>query len=263
MKTIVILHRLLALFLCFLISPLPGLCQQAQQAGDLSNLNPAATRNGNDAHIKDVVLWNDLLKTDHNGRVRVALKDGSSLSLGSDSELKVVQHDAASQQTTLQILLGRVRAQVVRLTTPNSKFEVNTPHATLGVIGTDFFVEVTNAVTRVIVYSGIVRVTRLQTASNTAPGQSESVTVTAGNMVEVTAAGIGALQTAPTTLIQISISNTLVAGTGSAAATAAVAGSHLLRNVLIGVGVAAAGAVVGVVVANKKSSGSGPSIPAQ
>jgi hypothetical protein len=267
MKPIVVLRRALALVLCFLMSPLPGVCQQAQQAGDLSNLNPAATRNGAEAHLKDAILWNDILRTDHNGRVRVALKDGSSLSLGSDSELKVVQHDAASQQTTLQILLGRVRAQVVRLTTPNSKFEVNTPHATLGVIGTDFHVEVTDTQTNVIVYSGIVRVTRLQTSSgdnsNVAPGQSQSVTLTAGQMVSVTSAGIGVVSVAPNVLIQGSISNTLVNGPGSAASSAVVTATHTLRNVLIVAGVAAAGAVATVVATRKPPSGKGPSIPAQ
>jgi ferric-dicitrate binding protein FerR (iron transport regulator) len=258
------MRRAIALFLCFLMSPLPALCQQPQQAGDLAGVNPAATRNGTDAHVKDTVFWNDRLKTDRNGRVRVALKDGSALSLGSESELQVIQHDAASQQTTLQILLGRIRAQVVKLTTPTSKFEVNTPHATLGVIGTDFHVSVTNDSTTVIVYSGIVRVTPLHpSASNPAPGQAETVTVTAGHMVQVTASGIGPLEITPTSLIQASVTNTFVAGTGSAATTAAVAGSHVLRNVLIGLGVAAAGAVAGVVVAKKTSSGKGPSIPAQ
>lgn len=269
MKFATVLRRGLALVLCFLMSPLPALCQQAtaQQAGDLSNLDPAATRNGTAAKLKDAVLWNDLLKTDHNGRVRVALRDGSSLSLGSDSELKVVQHDAASQQTTLQMLIGRVRAQVVKLTTPNSKFEVNTPHATLGVIGTDFHVEVTDTQTNVIVYSGLVRVTKLQISTgnntNTTPGQSQSVTLSAGQTVSVTAAGIGVVGVAPSALMQSSITSTLVKGAAAkGATTAAVAGSHVLRNVLIALGAAAAGAVAGVVVA-KKTSGNNPSIPAQ
>ena len=166
------------------------------------------------------------------------------------------------------MLLGRVRAQVVKLTTPNSKFEVNTPHATLGVIGTDFHVEVTGTQTNVIVYSGIVKVTKLRpsTESNTnpAPGQPETVTLTAGQTVTVTAAGIGVVTVAPNALIQISITNTLVKGAAvKGATTAAVAGSHVLRNVLIGLGVAgAAGAVAGIVAA-KKGSGSGPSIPSQ
>ncbi len=263
MTVTLILQRCLALLLCFAISPLPALCQQTQEAGNLSNLDTVATRNGTTAHQKDVVFWNDMLKTDHSGRARVALRDGSSLSLGSDSELKVIQHDAVSQQTTLQILLGRFRAQVVKLTSPGSKFEVNTPHATLGVIGTDFYVEVTNDATTVIVYSGIVRVTPLQQA-NTAPGQSQTVTVTAGNMVRITASGVGSLQVTPTSLIQDTITDTLVKSVAAKGATAAaVGGSHLLRNVLIGLGVAGAGAVIGVVVTKKSSSGSGPSIPAQ
>src|SRR6266852_9147931 len=120
------LERSVALLLCFLLSPLPLLCQQtaAQQAGDLSALVPAATRNGTTANLRDSVFWNDTLKTDKSGRARVALRDGSNLSLGSESELRVVQHDPVSQQTTLQMLFGRVRAQVVKITQPGGKFEV-------------------------------------------------------------------------------------------------------------------------------------------
>jgi hypothetical protein len=44
--------------------------------------------------------WNDLLQTEHTGRVRAGLKDGSILSVGSDSELRIVQHDSAAQQTS-------------------------------------------------------------------------------------------------------------------------------------------------------------------
>src|SRR5690349_14408869 len=113
----------IALLLCFLLSPLPLLCQQSapQQAGDLSALVPAASRNGATANLRDSVFWNDTLKTDKSGRLRVALRDGSNLSLGSDSELKVVQHDPVSQQTTLQMLFGRIRSQVVKITQPGGK----------------------------------------------------------------------------------------------------------------------------------------------
>ena len=58
--------------------------------------------------------WNDLLKTEQKGRLRAGLTDGSILSLGSNSELRVVQHDAASQQTSLEMNLGKVRSKVVQ-----------------------------------------------------------------------------------------------------------------------------------------------------
>ena len=41
-----------------------------------------------------------------------SLTDGSILSVGSDSELRVVQHDATSQQTSLELDYGKVRNPV-------------------------------------------------------------------------------------------------------------------------------------------------------
>jgi hypothetical protein len=253
------LHRSLATLLVFLLSPAPLLCQQAAaQAGDVSNLDPAATRNGATTRLKDLVYWNDHLKTDTKGRLRVGLRDGSSLSLGSDSELVVVQHDPTSQQTSLQLLLGRIRERVVKLTQPNSKFETNTPHASLGVIGTDFYVEVTPNTTTVIVYSGIVRVTPLNIAA-AVPG-SQSVDVGAGQSVTVTSNGIlGTVTAVSQAVIQTSIANTVV--TGATAKAAVVGGSHLLRNLLIGLGAAGAGVGIGMAVSNSGNKSSGPSIP--
>ena len=256
------IQRSLAALLVLLISPAPLLCQQAtnQQAGDVANIDPAATRNGANTRLKDLVYWNDHLKTDTRGRLRVALRDGSSLSLGSDSELVVVQHDPTSQQTSLQLLLGRIREKVVKLTQPNSKFETNTPHASLGVIGTDFYVEVTPNATKVIVYSGIVRVTPLNVAAAAAGGGAQSVNVGAGQSVTVTSNGIlGTVETVSQAVIQTSIANTVV--TGATTKGAVIGGSHLLRNLLIGLGAAGAGVGIGVAVNNSGNKSSGPSIP--
>src|SRR5262249_53316093 len=254
------LHRSLASLLVFLLSPAPLLCQQAaaQQAGDVSNLDPAATRNGATTPLKDLVYWNDHLKTDNRGRLRVGLAVGSRLRFGADRELSLVQHDPTLQQTSLQLLLGRIRERVVKLTQPNSKFETNTPHASLGVIGTDFYVEVTPNATKVIVYSGIVRVTPLNVAAATAGTQS--VDVGAGQSVTVTSNGILGTVTAVTqAVIQTSIANTFV--TGATAKAAVVGGSHLLRNLLIGLGAAGAGVGIGMAVNNSGNKSSGPSIP--
>ncbi|MGH9532237.1 MAG: FecR domain-containing protein, partial [Terriglobales bacterium] len=49
---------------------------------------------------------------------------------------------------------GRLRNRVVKLTKPGAKYEVKTPHAVIGVIGTDFYVFVDELRTVVIVYSG-------------------------------------------------------------------------------------------------------------
>ncbi|MGH9556447.1 MAG: FecR family protein [Terriglobales bacterium] len=139
-----------------MISPLPALCAppQGQKAGEVGALRPEATRNEQVLKVKDEVQWNDFLKTLQTGRLRAQLLDGSLLSMGSNSQMRVLQHDAASQQTELELSYGRLRNRVVKLTKPGAKYEVKTPHAVIGVIGTDFYVFVDEFRTVVIVYSG-------------------------------------------------------------------------------------------------------------
>lgn len=177
-----------------MLSPLPALCAPpagGQRAGQINALIPAATRNEKSTKVKDELDWNDLLKTAASGRVRAGLDDGSILSVGSNSELRVVQHDAASQQTSLEMNAGRLRSKVVKITQPNGKFEVRTPNAVIGVIGTDFFVGYEGNKTTVICYTGLVSVTpfggaQANNSSSNATNATNAVTVAAGQMVEVT-----------------------------------------------------------------------------
>ncbi|HEV2022973.1 MAG TPA: FecR family protein, partial [Terriglobales bacterium] len=188
------IRKLLCLLLCLALSPLPAWCapQAAtpaeQRAGEIGALRPAATRNDVVAQVKDDLHWNDLLKTDASGRLRANLADGSLLSLGSTSQLRVAQHDAATQQTSLELNYGRLRSRVVKLTQPGAKFEVTTPHAVCGVIGTDFYIFVDADRTLVIVYSGRVVVKRLQRNQQN-PNQVTAVEpgtpVDPGQMLEV------------------------------------------------------------------------------
>jgi FecR protein len=185
------LKRLIAGVLCLLLSPLPAVCAPpagGQHAGQINALIPAATKNEQPTKAKDELDWNDLLKTAASGRVRAGLDDGSILSVGSNSELRVLQHDAASQQTSLEMSAGRLRSKVVKITQPNGKFEVHTPNAVIGVIGTDFYVEYSGNKTTVICYTGVVTVTPLggAHANNSSSNASNAVTLTAGQMVEIT-----------------------------------------------------------------------------
>lgn len=186
------LRRFIAIFLACVTAAMPALSQpqgEAQRAGQITALIPAATRNAQTAKPNDELHWNDLLKTEHSGRVRVGLTDGSILSLGSDSELRVVQHDSATQQSSLEINYGKVRSQVQKITQPGGKFEVKTPNAVIGVIGTDFLTEYEANKTTVICYEGQVSVTPVgnaQVQNNTGQAGSNSVTLSAGQMVEIT-----------------------------------------------------------------------------
>ena len=182
--------RVIAAILCILLANLPAVCAPpaGQHAGQVNALIPAATKNDQATKVKDDLAWNDLLRTATSGRVRAGLDDGSILSVGSNSELRVLQHDAASQQTSLEMNAGRLRSKVVKITQPNGKFEVHTPNAVIGVIGTDFYVEYGSNKTTVICYTGTVTVTPLggAHASSNPSNAGNTVTLTAGQMVEVT-----------------------------------------------------------------------------
>jgi hypothetical protein len=156
-----------------------------RKAGEVGALRPEATRNEQVLNVKDEVQWNDLLRTLQTGRLRARLLDGSLLSMGSNSHLRVLQHDATSQQTELELSYGRLRSRVVKLTKPGAKYELKTPHAVIGVIGTDFYVNVDDLRTQVIVYSGRVLVKRVG-QEDTQPGRE----LVAGQMLEIRGPGI-------------------------------------------------------------------------
>ena len=126
------------------------------------------------------VYWKDELRSGPQGRARISLNDGSLLSLGSDSVLNVGQHEAASQQTTLDLLIGRMRGRVMKLTRPGAKFELRTPFGVAGLVGTDFYLLVTQDYAELIVFDGAVQFT-------TPAGQS--VTANTGMLLRISSAG--------------------------------------------------------------------------
>jgi hypothetical protein len=162
----------------------------SQTAGEVKALIPDAWRNSQPTKVKDGLAWNDLLQTSDHGRLRAGLTDGSILSLGSNSALKVVQHDAVSQQTSMYMNYGKLRSQVVKITQPNGKYEVRTPNAVIGVIGTDFYVGFENELTTVICYVGKVSVTPLGSAkvvrkSEQANPDQAQITLAPGQLVVI------------------------------------------------------------------------------
>ncbi len=232
-------QQVLAFFLAALLSPFVMFGQGGgapQSAGQITALIPAVSRNTAPAKNKDAVYWNDLLHSEATGRARLNLLDGSILTLGSNTALKVVQHDANSQQTQLELNYGKLRSRVVQLTKPGAKFEVKTPNAVAGVIGTDFAITYLNGRTVVQVFSGVVQVT-------TVTGQV--ITINAGQEVTVNADGSisGPTQTPPADQ-QTSISDTSVGGTTTAGGV--VGGTTFFHVVLPIVAVALTGLVVGV-----------------
>jgi len=111
------------------------------------------------AASKDMPLqWHDVVKTEKNGRVRIALSDGSILNVGSQAELRILKVDAPHQETMLELLYGRLLATAVRVSRPNGRFRVRTPVAVAGVVGTQFGLRVDSNSTDVVCREGTVLV---------------------------------------------------------------------------------------------------------
>jgi len=100
------------------------------------------------------VFWGDTVKTERGGRVRVQLEDGSILNVGSQSSLLIQRHDANTQQTELELIYGRVRANAVKIATPSGEFNVRTRAAVAGVVGTEEYLDATDILTTVIALGG-------------------------------------------------------------------------------------------------------------
>ena len=144
-----------------ILAPSDVSAQVAQRAGQISRAIPeVAIARGTQqlpAPVKALVDWGDVVRTGDGGRARVALDDGSVLNVGSSSTLTVTQHNAAAQQTQIELTYGRVRSQVVKQAKPNAKFEVHTSVGVAGVVGTDFFLGFMNGLFQIIVYEGHVK----------------------------------------------------------------------------------------------------------
>jgi hypothetical protein len=109
-------------------------------AGKVTREVPQGTvqRQGKDLPLvmNDPVNWNETVHTQNRGRLQITLTDGSVLSVGSRSEMKVVKADAVSQQTDIDLITGTVKADVQKVTKSGGHFEIHTKTAVIGVIGT-------------------------------------------------------------------------------------------------------------------------------
>ncbi|MGH9774179.1 MAG: FecR family protein [Candidatus Acidiferrales bacterium] len=137
--------------------------QTTERAGKIGLVLPTGTlTHGTAAPVEAQrnadVFWQDIARTAPNGRIRIALLDGSILNVGSDSQLQILRHDAQSQQTQLELQYGRVRAKVVKITKPGGSFELRTPVATAGVVGTGFIVRSAGEATEIFCLEDVVRV---------------------------------------------------------------------------------------------------------
>ena len=196
----------------------------------------------------DDVRWNDEMVTEAKGRTRVTLDDGSILSLGSNSHMKVVQHDANAQQTQLELTVGRMRVQAQKLTKSGASFTVKTPTATAGVIGTDFFIEYDAKAkrTKVVVLEGVVKLTPIAAAV--------AVSVLAGQ----TSAVAGNAASAPVSASASQMSSASSSTSASSSAGAAAAGASTAVITAATVAPVAATAIIVTATNQGKSSPTTP-----
>ena len=147
--------------------------------------------------VSDGVNWEDVVKTLRTGRVRIALEDGSTLNIGARSVMRITKHDAQSQQTEVELQLGRLRGEVVKITKPGGSFQVKTNTAVIGVVGTILTAQALRNLTRVSCVDGTVKVQNLD------PAVGGEVTLHAGQSTNV---GRG---TPPTGTVEAALSETL------------------------------------------------------
>jgi len=246
------LRSVLSIVLSLLLMGMPASGAPAgdQPAGQVKALIPDASRNSQPLAVKDTLQWNDVLKTNAKGRLRAVLTDGSILSLGSDGELRVVQHDANSQQTSIEMSYGKLRNQVVKITQPGGKYEVKTPNVLIGVIGTDFYVAYDNNQTTVICYVGRLSVTPTAGTKeqNSNAGTSNAITLNPGQMVTIgenVPPGGYQVSPAPSSAVKTSMLDTNVPDQ-----LAKKAHPHLVRNIVIAATVVTAGLTVAMTQVN-------------
>ena len=68
--------------------------------------------------LNQVVNWNDLVRTLQTGRAQITLLDGSTLNVGARSEIRVLKHDPQTQQTQIELAMGKLQANVQKITAP-------------------------------------------------------------------------------------------------------------------------------------------------
>lgn len=147
-----------------------------QQAGKVTNLipqgtvqHPAQTTQAS-LKVSDSIVWEDTVRTLGTGRVRIGLTDGSVLNVGVRSTMRIVKHDAQSQQTEIEMQLGKLRGQVVKLSKPGSSFQVKTQTAVIGVVGTLLVVTASQTNTHVLCIEGRVNVKNI---NSNVPGEQD------------------------------------------------------------------------------------------
>jgi ferric-dicitrate binding protein FerR (iron transport regulator) len=242
---------------------------EAQRVGTVSDviLGGVVQHKGQGAgtalKVNDGIYREDVIHTLQNGRLRIALLDGSSLSFGTRSTMEFIGYDPRLQQTQIELTAGEMRARVVKLTQEYSSFKVQTPTAAIDVVGADFIVEAQTDKTGVFCIEGMVSVRNIE------PDVAEQVILHPGEYTSV-APGLppSAPMNTPNSVLQSQINQTTVGpmagGLGGQAKTT-TAGWHIgslseAASVGLVVGIAA-GAGVAIALPEITRGKASPSAP--
>jgi len=289
--TALVICALLAIPADVMAAAQTGQATQAQHAGKLTAVLPVVNvirgPQQTPASTAEAIYWGDVINTGHLARARVALDDGSVLSVGSDSNLTVTKHDGGAQQTELDLNYGRVRAKAVKQVKPGASFQIRTPTGVAGVVGTDFALDSQGDTTRIVVYEGKVNFCAYKSkkkeeqegpqggAASGAPAEGGEdqkkekngrmlgpcVIVGAGqtSSVQFNAAPTPPVPATPVTVTEMSTTTSVSGGAGGAVGGLGVAGATA-----VGVGAAVAVTVAAVVIraASKTQTCSSPAAAA-
>jgi ferric-dicitrate binding protein FerR (iron transport regulator) len=184
--------------------------------------------------VNDPVNWNDQVRTLEAGRAQIMLLDGSVLNVGARSTLKILKHDPQAQQTEIELALGKVQANVQKITAPGGKFELHTKSAIIGTIDTEYVAQSTGDSTTVCGVDGTTSV------RSSDPNIPKTVTLKKN---ECTTVVFGFAPTDP-----VFAPGEVASMLGQTAVTGGAAGAGAVGGTLL-VGVAgAAGTAIGLVV---------------
>ncbi len=174
------------------------LCLAAANVAAMQNAAPAATAPIAGATVADLkgkvrvelpgqaesapsrgqVLPAETTVTTGKGRILLRLEDGSEILVNSNARLVLKQPSATNWQR-LQLLLGKIKAEIQKRVGGSPPFQIGTPSAVISVRGTRFYVEVDkHRVTRVTVEEGEVEVENVK-------GIGKPVRIKAGSSTRV------------------------------------------------------------------------------
>jgi ferric-dicitrate binding protein FerR (iron transport regulator) len=116
----------------------------AQRAGAVADLVPRVTvtrgKKASDLKVQEAVFLGDGVETHSKARARLRLLDDSIINMGPRTQVTIEDLNLDTEETSLDLKYGRLRADVVRQPTGGRRFRVSTRTALLGAVGTTLFV---------------------------------------------------------------------------------------------------------------------------